>query len=144
MKNRRLSLVLLLGILLGVISLGITLYPLIGNYLSEKNKSTVLTEYAQTVEKLEDESIRELLAAAQAYNNALVPGTLSMENVFSQAGQAAAAQEYYNLLAVNTDGVMGYVEIPKIAVYLPIYHSMESDVLDVGVGHLSGKPPHRR
>ena len=46
MKKHRLSLVLLFGILLGVISLGITLYPLIGNYLSEKNKSTVLTEYA--------------------------------------------------------------------------------------------------
>ena len=50
MKNRQFSLILLLGILLGVISLGITLYPLIGSYLSEKNKSTVLTEYARTVE----------------------------------------------------------------------------------------------
>ena len=90
MKKRRLSLVLLFGILLGVISLGITLYPLIGNYLSEKNKSTVLTEYARTVEKLEDTSIREMLADAQAYNNALMPGTLSMENIFSQAGHAVA------------------------------------------------------
>ena len=129
---------LLLGILLGVVSLGITLYPLIGNYLSEKTKSTVLTEYAQTVETLEDERIREMLAAAQVYNNALTPGALSMENVFSRAGQALAAEDYYDLLTVSSDGIMGYVEIPKIAVYLPIYHGTENDVLNVGIGHLIG------
>ena len=56
MKNRHLALLLLLGILLGLTSLIITLYPLLGNYYSEKNKSTVLTEYARTVEKLEDDS----------------------------------------------------------------------------------------
>ena len=138
MKKRRISLVLLLGILLGVVSLGITLYPLIGNYLSEKTKSTVLTEYAQTVETLEDERIREMLAAAQVYNNALTPGALSMENVFSRAGQALAAEDYYDLLTVSSDGIMGYVEIPKIAVYLPIYHGTENDVLNVGIGHLIG------
>ena len=138
MKKRRLSLVLLFGILLGMISLGITLYPLIGNYLSEKNKSTVLTEYARTVEKLEDDSIQEMLAAAQAYNSALMPGALSIENVFSHAGQALAEENYYSLLTVNNDGIMGYVEIPKIAVYLPIYHGTDNDVLNVGIGHLIG------
>ena len=138
MKKKRLSLVLLFGILLGVISLGITLYPLIGNYLSEKNKSTVLTEYAQAVEKMEDYSIQELLAEAREYNDMLVPGTLSMENVFSQAGHAVAEERYYDLLTVNADGIMGYVEIPKIAVYLPIYHGTDSDVLDMGIGHLIG------
>ena len=138
MKNRHLALLLLLGILLGLTSLIITLYPLLGNYLSEKNKSTVLTEYAQAVEDLEDDSIREILAEAQAYNNSLIPGALSLESVFSQAGQALAEENYYSLLAVSSDGVMGYIEIPKIAVYLPIYHGTENDVLDVGIGHLIG------
>ena len=138
MKKRRLSLVLLFGILLGVISLGITLYPLIGNYLSEKNKSTVLTEYARTVDKLEDTSIREMLAEAQVYNNSLMPGTLSMENIFSRAGHAVAEERYYDLLAVSSDGIMGYVEIPKINVHLPIYHGTETDTLEKGTGHLIG------
>ena len=138
MKNRHLALLLLLGILLGLTSLLITLYPLLGNYLSERNKSTVLTEYAQAVEDLEDDSIREILAEAQAYNNTLIPGALSLESVFSQAGQALAEENYYSLLAVSSDGVIGYIEIPKIAVYLPIYHGTENDVLDVGIGHLIG------
>ena len=138
MKKRHLTLMLLVGILLGMISLCITLYPLIGNYLSEKNKSTVLTEYAQAVDELEDDSIQEMLSSAQAYNDSLTPGAFSMENLFSQAGQALAAETYYDLLTVSSDGIMGYVEIPKIAVYLPIYHGTESDVLDVGIGHLVG------
>ena len=33
---------------------------------------------------------------------------------------------------------MGYVEIPKIQVNLPIYHGTDAEVLDRGVGHLLG------
>ena len=33
---------------------------------------------------------------------------------------------------------MGYVEIPKIDVNLPIYHGTGDDSLDRGVGHLLG------
>ena len=138
MKNRRLTLILVLGILCGIAALGITVYPLVGNYVSSKNKSTVLTEYSDTVEKLEDDSIYELLGEARAYNETLTPGAISIESVFTQEGQQYAAEDYYDLLNVGAAGIMGYVEIPKIAVYLPIYHGTESDVLDVGIGHLIG------
>ena len=138
MKNRHLSLILLLGILLGLTSLLITLYPLLSNYISEKNKSNILTEYADTVEGMEDDSILELLAEAQAFNTSLASGVQADENAFSRAGQAAAALQYYDLLNIGAGGIMGYVEIPKIAVYLPIYHGTEGDVLDMGIGHLMG------
>ena len=133
MKHRHLALLLLLGILLGLVSLVITLYPLLGNYLSEKNKSTVLTEYARTVDSMEDESILGMLADAQAYNDSLKPGAVFRENAFSHAGQGLAGENYRSLLAVSADGVMGYIEIPKICVYLPIYHGT-----DAGIGHLIG------
>ena len=138
MKNRRLTMILLAGILCGIIALGITLYPLVGNYVSSKNKSTVLTEYSASVEQLEDDSIYEMLGEARAYNETLTPGAISIENVFTQEGQQYAAEDYYDLLNIKAAGVMGYVEIPKIAVYLPIYHGTESDVLEVGIGHLIG------
>lgn len=138
MKNRRLTLILILGILCGIVALGITVYPLVGNYVSSKNKSTVLTEYSDTVEQLEDDSIYEMLGEARAYNETLTSGAISIESVFTQEGQQFAAEDYYDLLNINAAGIMGYVEIPKIAVYLPIYHGTESDVLDVGIGHLIG------
>ena len=49
MKNKRLILALITGILLSLIALGITLYPLIGNYLSERNKSQIITDYTVNV-----------------------------------------------------------------------------------------------
>ena len=138
MKHKRWTILLLLGILLGLTSLLITLYPLLSNYISEKNKSNILTEYADTVEGMEDDSILELLAETQAYNTSLASGVQADENALSRAGQAAAALQYYDLLNIGAGGIMGYVEIPKIAVYLPIYHGTESEVLDMGIGHLIG------
>ena len=36
------------------------------------------------------------------------------------------------------NGIMGYVEIPNIAVTLPIYHGTDADTLEIGIGHLLG------
>ena len=36
------------------------------------------------------------------------------------------------------DGVMGYLSIPKINIKLSIYHGTGDDVLQTGIGHLSG------
>ena len=44
--------------------------------------------------------------------------------------------EYDSLLNVTPAGVMGYVEIPSIGVFLPIYHGVSNDILMKGVGHL--------
>jgi sortase A len=115
-----------------LLSLGITVYPLVSNYLSQRNKSQVLTAYAQAVEATADDTLSQILAAAQAYNAALEAGTFSQEALLS------AAQDYYDRLNVGADGIMGYVEIPKISVYLPIYHGTEAETLDVGIGHLLG------
>ena len=45
----------------------------------------------------------------------------------------SAAENYENLLNIRGDGIMGYVEIPKIDVNLPIYHGTGDDSLDRGV-----------
>ena len=138
MKNTRLTLALAASILCGIVALGITFYPLVSNYLSTKNKSTILAEYTETVDELEDEGISAMLAEALAYNETFAPGALSMENVFTQEGRQFTAEDYYDILNISGSGIMGYVDIPKIAIYLPIYHGTDSATLDVGVGHLIG------
>ena len=50
----------------------------------------------------------------------------------------AASEDYNSQLNIGADGIMGYVEIPKISVNLPIYHGTGNDSLDRGVGHLLG------
>ena len=41
-------------------------------------------------------------------------------------------------LNIAGDGMMGIVEIPKIDIKLPIYHTTREDVLQVAAGHLEG------
>ena len=127
-----------LGVLCILLAVAFSVYPLVSNYLAEKNKSLVCTAYTETVEELDDSNIQTMLKEAQEYNAALAPGTISMDGTFSQDALLAAAEDYYDLLTVNEAGIMGYVEIPKIEVYLPIYPGTEEDVLSIGVGHLLG------
>ena len=46
--------------------------------------------------------------------------------------------DYNNILNVNGDGMMGFIDIPKINVYLPVYHGTSKVVLESGIGHLEG------
>ena len=45
---------------------------------------------------------------------------------------------YYDLLNINKDGMMGYITIEKIKVELPIYHGTSNEVLNSSVGHIEG------
>jgi len=117
------------------VALGITLYPLMSNYLGEKNRSLVETRYTEAVEKLDDTELRSAREAAVNYNKTLqsITGTAYSKDALRQA-----AESYDALLNVQGDGIMAYVEIPKISVNLPVYHGTEEAALDRGAGHLLG------
>lgn len=117
------------------LALGITLYPLISNFLGEKNRSLVETRYVKAVEALDDTEITAAKEAAVNYNETLQTITSA---AYSKDALQQAAESYDGLLNVRGDGIMGYVEIPKISVNLPIYHGTDESTLDRGVGHLLG------
>lgn len=39
---------------------------------------------------------------------------------------------------LSGDGMMGYIEVPKINIKIPIYHTTEDEVLQKAAGHLEG------
>lgn len=121
-----------LAVLLLLTAAGITAYPLISNYVNDQHQSTVRTEFAKEIETRNDAEIQAAKQAAQAYNESLQPIRYDREAV------RAAEERYYDLLDLTGSGIMGYVEIPKIEVSLPIYHGTEEDILEKGVGHLIG------
>ena len=45
-------------------------------------------------------------------------------------------EEYNSLLDLSGTGIMGYITIKSIGVYIPIYHGTEESVLQIAVGHL--------
>lgn len=120
------------------LAVGLILYPILGNALAEKNKSLVMTEYSRAVEEMTDARVEEMLAAADEYNAALSPISVSADGVYSLSGLTAAQEQYDEILAVNESGVMGQLEIPELDIRLPIYHGTDGGTLEKGVGHLLG------
>lgn len=134
---KRNKLLIALMILLFIIALGLTFYPIISNHINAKYASEIQTTYEAVIE---DTDNSELLAAKEAaiqYNESITPGTTDTES-YSQEALLTASQNYQELLNVAGDGIIGYVEIPKISVQLPVYHGTNNDSLDRGIGHLLG------
>ena len=77
-----------------------------------------------------------MLARAEVYNSRL-SGALSMDPFRTGGADPSEEDEEYNAL-LNINGVMGYIDIPKIDVYLPVYHGTSAEVLKKGAGHLYG------
>lgn len=67
----------------------------------------------------------------------LAKGNPQLSDAFSQE-EKKADSAYNHVLNMEESGVMGALEIPKISVYLPIYHGTSQEVLERGVGHLEG------
>ena len=73
-----------------------------------------------------------MLLRAQSYNSAL------LENASRFELDDAEMKEYKSQLDVTGHGEIGYIEIPKIGVSIPIYHTTDPDILQFAVGHLPG------
>lgn len=83
----------------------------------------------------DDSDLLKARELANAYNHTIIPGA---SEAYSQDGLQAASEDYDSQLNIAGNGIMGYVEIPKISVNLPIYHGTENDSLERGIGHLLG------
>ena len=118
-----------------LLALGLTLYPVISNYVNHKYASQIHTAYQEVMEQVDDSDFLKAKELANEYNRALVPGAT---DAYSQEGLQAASADYGSQLNLAGNGIMGYVEIPKISVNLPIYHGTENDSLERGIGHLLG------
>lgn len=120
------------SVLVFLLALVGTLYPVISDYWNTRHQSEVQVEYEKQMESMEDSELTAALEAANAYNAALRPVR------YTKAALDAAAVGYDDLLNLYGNGVMAYVEIPKIHVNLPIYHGTTTEVLEKGIGHLTG------
>ena len=118
-----------------LMALGLTLYPLISNYVNQKYASEIQTAYQKLIQQTDDSVLQEAKQRAVAYNLVITPGTT---DAYSEEALVTAAEDYSDQLDIAGNGIMGYLVIPKIQVNLPIYHGTEAEVLDRGVGHLLG------
>ena len=114
---------------------GVLLYPTVSDYLSRIHSSKVIQSYEKSIVGLDQETKNKMLQEAQAYNSSLI-GKGELYDPFMSIEKVD--KYYMSLLNSNGDGVMGYIQIPRIDVKLPIYHTTSDKVLQKGVGHLQG------
>lgn len=120
-----------------MMALGLTLYPVISNYVNQKYASGIFTAYQEVIAQTDNTVLVREWEKAIAYNQTLIPRTNTDGN-YTQEALLSASEEYDSMLNLNGDGIMGYIEIPKINVHLPIYHGTGDSSLSKGVGHLLG------
>ena len=134
MKRRYLQIIL--AAVLFLLALGLTLYPMISNYYNQRHQSQIQTAYREVLEQTDTAELKRIREQAAAYNAAITPG--AAEEAYSQEAILTASNNYVNQLNVGGSGIVGYIDIPKIHVDLPIYHGTGTDSLNRGTGHLLG------
>ena len=113
--------------LAGCIFLGgcaLLVYPKMSQWLNNRHQSEVIADYSDAVDSLDDEEAQRELKRAEDYNDQLTE-TVALADPFET--KFTENDQYSTLLNFTVDGVMGYIEIPKINVLLPIYPALGRD-----------------
>lgn len=131
-KSKKDIIITVLTVLLIVAGIGLLSYPSVSNWWNQRHQSHAIAGYTEAIEGMSAEDYAAYLSEAQAYNEYL-------RNAVGRFCPTEEESEWYrSLLNITGDGIMAYIEIPKIDVKLPIYHGTEETVLQVAVGHLEG------
>lgn len=134
MKKHLSTLLLVAVFLLGVC---ILLYPTVSDYWNSVHQTQAIGAYETTLSSMTQKDYSMYFEQADAYNAALAELSFPLAEY-----EALSAREdltaYMDTLSVSETGVIGYIDIDSIGVELPIYHSTDSSVLSIAVGHLEG------
>lgn len=106
--------------------LSLFLYPMFSNLWNEHLNHGLIKEYTDTVANISSEEYRIALENARTYN----------KHLYEKEKLSELGLSYNELLNLNGDGIMGYMEIPKISTSLVLYHGTEDKDLQRGIGHV--------
>ena len=124
----------LLFVLLGTL---ILLYPVAATLWNDHRLERIAEEYSKNVQAIKpEETVERYIDDARAYNAELAAqGHLPKKDIDGDPDY----ENYKNQLNTpQTNGVMARLQIPAIDVDLPVYHTVRSEVLYRGAGHMHG------
>lgn len=113
------TVVFVVSVLLGI---AIILLPIVVGRINQKRSDEAIRAYEEQAALEQEKRQEKLFEEADKYNQALAVGE-------------ADSAKYEEMLKTDS-GIMGYIEIPRINIRDPIYHTIEEDVLQKGIGHL--------
>lgn len=127
MKKRYTNFLLILVLIVGI---SLLLYPSVSDYWNSFHQTRAIASYEDSIAVMDTGKFDALREEARAYN----AGLIRRENPYHVGEEQRAL--YESLLNPNGDGLMGYVEIPRIKCSIPLYHGTEEGVLQIALGHL--------
>lgn len=130
MKKCRSKYTLIIGIIFMTASLCFVLYPSVSNAVNSFFAASTINNYAANLDSISAADRSQYLSAAAEYNNNLS----ELINGFSYDTDSVI--DGYDDILNFGDGLIGYIDISKINVKLPIYHGDTDKVLEKGVAHL--------
>lgn len=113
------TVVFVVSVILGI---AIILLPIIAERVNTKRSDDAIRMYEEQAVQQNTRKHEKIFADADQYNKDLAAGV-------------ADSAKYSELLKTDS-GIMGYIEIPRINIRDPIYHTIEEKVLQKGIGHL--------
>jgi LPXTG-site transpeptidase (sortase) family protein len=111
--------------------IGLMVYPDISSWYNGRIHTGLVQAFDEEVSGMDDDYIEYHLQRAQRYN----------DYVFSEfrydlfADLDTDLYEFY-LETLNAGGIMATIEIPIIDMHLPVFHTVSTDVLNRGIGHI--------
>lgn len=123
--------------LMFLIGFGVLVYPTVSDQWNTYRQNRLISNYKSTVEEMTEVDFSEEWEKAEAFDAALVQNNL-YGDVFGEDDGELENTEYWQVLNVADDGIMGYLSIPKINVKNAICHGTGDKVLQTGIGHLNG------
>ena len=113
-----------------IIGLSLVLYPTFADWWNSFHQSKAVASYVEQVSNMDDEKYQEIWSAAWEYNQSLI------DRPNSYLLSEEQRDNYNALLNIGGNGIMGYIEIPKLDVTMPLYHGTDEAVLQIAIGHL--------
>ena len=128
MKSKNVSNFILILMLLAGLSL--LLYPTVADFWNSLHATKAIGNYDEAVIEMDEADYTAYWNSAHEFNDLL----LERNDVFRLTEPMQA--RYDTELDVMGNGVMTYVNIPKLGVNLPVYHGSDEAILQVAIGHL--------
>ncbi|MBQ9067994.1 MAG: class C sortase, partial [Eggerthellaceae bacterium] len=116
-----------------IVGLGVLLYPTISDYWNARLQGQAIGVYERAISEMSENDLSAISDNAHAYND-----DIAARGSYIHEMSAQELDEYNSLLNVGGSGMMGHIEIEKLGVDLPLYHTVDEAVLQVGVGHIPG------
>lgn len=133
--KRKLS-TILFGLLF-LVGFGILIYPTVSDQWNTYRQNRLISSYETVVEDLTQEDFTAEWEKARQFNDTIKQNDL-YSDVFGEDNGELENTDYWKILNIAKDGVMGYLSIPKINIKIAIYHGTGDEVLQTGIGHMNG------